>query len=112
MRNLSTALLDRTTMAIRTVDVSALAAEGGGIYEAVAILAKRARQVSSKMKSELDEKLSYYEGFGPEMEDTRMTEEQIRTSVEHERRPKATEVVIDEMLEHEIYFRNPNEEGA
>jgi hypothetical protein len=46
------------------------------------------------------------------MEDTRMTEEQIRTSVEHERRPKATEVVIDEMLEHEIYFRNPNEEGA
>ena len=99
-------------MAIKTIDVSSLAAETGGIYEAVAILAKRSRQVSSKMKSELDEKLSYFEGFGPEMEDTRMTEEQIRTSVEYEKRAKPPEVAINEMLDHEIYFRNPNEEGA
>lgn len=99
-------------MAIKTIDVSSLASEAGGIYEAVAILAKRSRQVSSKMKSELDEKLSYFEGFGPEMEDTRMTEEQVRTSVEYEKRSKATEVSIDEMIDHEIYFRNPNEDGA
>ena len=99
-------------MAIKTIDVSGLAADAGGIYEAVAILAKRSRQVSSKSKSELDEKLSYFEGFGPEMEDARMTEEQIRTSVEHEKRPKPTEVAINEMIDHEIYFRNPNEEGA
>ena len=99
-------------MAIKTIDVSSLASEAGGIYEAVAILAKRSRQVSSKMKSELDDKLSYFEGFGPEMEDTRMTEEQVRTSVEYEKRAKATEVSIDEMVDHEIYFRNPNEEGA
>lgn len=99
-------------MAIRTIDVSGLAAETGGIYEAVAILAKRSRQVSSRMKSELDEKLSYFEGFGPEMEDARMTDEQIRTSVDYEKRPKPTEVAIDEMIDHEIYFRNPNEEGA
>ena len=99
-------------MAIKTIDVSGLASETGGIYEAVAILAKRSRQVSSRMKSELDEKLSYFEGFGPEMEDARMTDEQIRTSVEYEKRPKPTEVAIDEMIDHEIYFRNPNEEGA
>ena len=98
-------------MAIKTVDVSRLAAESGGIYEAVAILAKRARQVSSKMKSELDEKLSYFEGFGPEMEDSRMADEQVRTSLDFERRNKPTEVAIDEMMDHEIYFRNPNEEN-
>ena len=98
-------------MAIKTVDVSQLAAETGGIYEAVAILAKRARQVSSKMKTELDEKLSYFEGFGPEMEDSRMVDEQVRTSLDFEKRLKATEVSIDEMLDHEIYFRNPNEEN-
>ncbi len=99
-------------MAIKTIDVTSLAANTGGIYEAVAIIAKRARQVSSKMKTDLDEKLSYYEGFGPEMEDARMTEEQVRTSVDHEKKSKPTEVAINEMLEHEIYFRNPNEEGA
>ena len=99
-------------MAIKTIDVSALAAETGGIYEAVAIIAQRARQVSSKMKGDLDEKLSYFEGFGPEMEDVRMTEEQVRTSIEHEKMPKPTEVAINEMIDHEVYFRNPNEEGA
>ena len=99
-------------MAIKTINVSALAADTGGIYEAVAIIAKRARQVSSTMKTELDDKLSYFEGFGPEMEDARMTEEQIRTSIEHEKRPKPTEVAIDEMMGHEVYFRNPNDENA
>ena len=98
-------------MAIRTIDVSQLASEAGGIYEAVAIVAKRARQVSSKIKSDLDEKLSYFEGFGPEMEDSRMADEQVRTSLEFERRAKAPEVSINEMLNHEIYFRNPNEES-
>ena len=99
-------------MAIKTVDVTGLAAETGGIYEAVAIIAKRSRQISSKMKGDLDEKLSYFEGFGPEMEDARMTEEQIRTSIEYEKKPKPTELAIEEMLQHEVYFRNPNEEGA
>lgn len=98
-------------MAIRTIDVTRLAAEAGGIYEAVAIVAKRARQVSSKMKSDLDEKLSYFEGFGPEMEDSRMAEEQVRTSVDFEKQAKPPEVSINEMLNHEIYFRNPNEEN-
>ncbi len=99
-------------MPIKTINVSQLAAETGGIYEAVAILAKRARQVSSKKKSELDEKLSYFEGFGPEIEDSRMSDEQIKTSIDFERQPKAPEISIDEMLNHEIYFRNPNEENA
>ncbi|MEZ4700557.1 MAG: DNA-directed RNA polymerase subunit omega [Rhodothermales bacterium] len=97
-------------MAIRTIDVSALTSETGSIFETVAILSKRARQLSSKGKAELDEKLSYFEGFGPEMEDTRMTEEQVRTSIEYEKRAKPPEVAINEMLDREIYFRNPNED--
>ena len=97
-------------MAIKTVDLSELAAQTGNIYETVVILAKRARQVGSNAKAELDDKLSYYEGFGAEMEDPRMNEEQARTSVEFERHPKATEVAIDEMFEHEIYFRKPEPE--
>lgn len=99
-------------MAIRTIDVSALNSQTGSIFETVAILAKRARQISSKSKAELDEKLSYFEGFGSEVEDVRMTEEQVRTSIDYEKRPKPHEVAIDEMLEGEIYFRNPNTEDA
>ncbi|MDZ4699254.1 MAG: DNA-directed RNA polymerase subunit omega [Rhodothermales bacterium] len=97
-------------MAIRTIDVSVLTGETGSLFETVAILAKRARQISAKGKAELDEKLSYFEGFGSEIEDTRMTEEQVRTSVDYEKRAKPPEVAINEMMNREIYFRNPNEE--
>lgn len=97
-------------MAIKTLDADGLARRTGNIYETVAILSKRARQIASNVKAELDEKLAYYEGFGPEMEDTRMNEEQTRISLDYERRPKPTEVAVDEMLAEEIYYRNPTEE--
>ena len=97
-------------MAIKTIDVDVLAEQTGNIYEAVAILGKRARQVSTKMKTELDDKLAYFEGFDPELEDPRFREEQQRISVEYEKKPEATEVAIDQMFQNEIYFRDPSEE--
>ena len=96
-------------MAIRTVDVDVLADQTGSLYEAVAILSKRARQISSKTKADLDEKLSYFEGFGTEVEDIQMNEEQTRISIEYERQPKPTERAINEMFDGEVYYRNPNE---
>lgn len=97
-------------MAIKTRDVNKLAEKTGSLYEAVAILSKRSRQVASNIKSELDDKLSYFEGFGTEGEDAYMNEEQARVSIEFEKRPKPTEIAIDEMFADQIYFRNPTEE--
>ena len=57
-------------MAIETLDIDELANRTGNLYETVAILSKRSRQVASDTRSELDEELSYFEGFGPEMEDS------------------------------------------
>ena len=96
-------------MAIETTNVEELAARTGNLYESVAILAKRSRQVASNSKSELDDKLSYFEGFGPEMEDARMQEEQAKISIEYEKKPEPTETAIKEMLNKELYYRNPNE---
>lgn len=97
-------------MAIKTINADQLALETGNIYESVAILSKRARQIASNVKAELDEKLAYYEGFGPEMEDARMNEEQTRISLDYERRPKPAETAVEEMFAGEIYYRNPSEE--
>jgi len=98
-------------MAIQTIDLDALAAQTGNIYQSIVVLSKRARQVSAYEKAELDEKLSYFEGFGPEMEDVRMNEEQTKVSLEFEKRPKPTEVSIEEMASHEVYFRQPDQVG-
>ena len=94
-------------MALKTLDVQALADRTGNLFETVAIIAKRARQNAANEKAELEEKLSYFEGFGPEMEDVRMQEEQARTSIEFEQRPKPTETAIEEVMNDEIYHRFP-----
>ncbi|MEM1126418.1 MAG: DNA-directed RNA polymerase subunit omega [Bacteroidota bacterium] len=93
-------------MAIKTRDIDVLADKTGSIYETVSILSKRARQISTHTKAELDDKLSYFEGFEPELEDPRFQEEQAQISVEFEVRPEATEKAIDEMFEDDIYFRD------
>ncbi|MEF8795420.1 MAG: DNA-directed RNA polymerase subunit omega [Salinivenus sp.] len=97
-------------MAIETLDIDELAGRTGNLYETVAILSKRSRQVSSDMRSELEDKLSYFEGFGPEMEDVRMKEEQEKVSLEYENKPEPTEIAIDDFLEDKLYYRKPDEE--
>lgn len=92
-------------MPIKTVDVDVLASEVGSVFEAVAILGRRSRQISTKVKAELDDKLSYFEGFESELEDPRFQEEQGRISLEYELKPKPTELAIREMFAGEIYYR-------
>ena len=97
-------------MAIKTIDMNQLAAMTGNVFESVAILSKRSRQISTNMKSHLDEKLAYFEGFEQELEDPRFQEEQARVSLEHEIKPEPTEYAINEMINNEVYFRDPSED--
>ncbi|MEM1270322.1 MAG: DNA-directed RNA polymerase subunit omega [Bacteroidota bacterium] len=98
-------------MPIKTLNTDELAQQAGTLYEAVVVMSKRSRQVASNVKAELDDKLSYFEGFENEIEDLRMAEEQAKVSLEYEKRPKPTEVAIDEMQEHEVFFRYPAEDS-
>jgi len=99
-------------MAIKTIDMNRLAAMTGNLFESVSILSKRSRQISSKVKSELDDKLAYFEGFEQELEDPRFQEEQAKVSLEYEVKPEPTEMAIDEMEANDIYFRKPTEEDV
>jgi DNA-directed RNA polymerase subunit K/omega len=99
-------------MSLKTVDVDGLVTPTGNLYESVAILSKRSRQIAATMKAELDNKLAYFEGFEPELEDQRFQEEQARISVEYETRPEPTERAIQEMFDDEIYFRDPSAENG
>lgn len=95
-------------MAIKTVDMDLLAKMSGNVYMSVSVLSKRSRQISITSKTELDEKLAYFEGFEQELEDPRFQEEQARVSLEYEVKPEPTESAIQEMVEGEVYFRDPS----
>lgn len=95
-------------MPIKTRNIEDLQDVTGNIYEAIAIIAKRARQLAAREKMELDEKLKYFEGFEDE-DDFSFNEEQERISKDFERRPHATQRAVEEMLDKEIYYRRPED---
>ena len=96
-------------MAIQTLDTAKLADETGNLYETVSVISKRARQLASKTKAELDQRLSYFEDLSLDpAEEMRSNEDQMRISLEYERQPKPTRAAIEEIQEGELYFRNPN----
>ena len=82
----------------------------GNIYETVAILTKRANQIASEMKEELNKKIEEFATNNDSLEEVFENREQIEIAKFYERLPKPTLIAVHEFLHDEIYFRNPNKE--
>ena len=80
----------------------------GNIYETVAILTKRANQIASEMKEELNKKIEEFATNNDSLEEVFENREQIEIAKFYERLPKPTLIAIHEFLNDEIYFRNPH----
>lgn len=77
----------------------------GNIYESVAIISKRANQISVQLKQELMRKLDEFSTTTDSLEETFENREQIEISRYYERMPKATLIATEEFLNGEIYYR-------
>ncbi|PCJ88081.1 MAG: RNA polymerase Rpb6 [Flavobacteriales bacterium] len=82
----------------------------GNLYESVAIISRRARQISQEMKQELDSKLSEFATATDNLEEIFENREQIEISKFYERLPKPSSIATQEFLEGNTYFRNPSDE--
>jgi DNA-directed RNA polymerase subunit K/omega len=82
----------------------------GNIYEAVAIISKRANQISSEMKEELQGKLQEFASHSDNLEEIFENREQIEISKFYEKLPKPSLIAVQEFLEDKTYFRNPSKE--
>ena len=74
------------------------------IYESVAIMSKRANQISAQMKEDLSRKLKEFATANDNLEETFENREQIEISRYYEL------MAADEFLHKNIYFRNPAKE--
>jgi len=103
----------KTNAEVTTVtrDVRQLDKETGNIYEAVAIVAKRANQISAELKEELTGKLNEFASHTDNLEEVFENREQIEISKFYERLPKPTGVAVQEFLEGKVYHRNPSKEN-
>ena len=80
------------------------------VYESVAIMSKRANQISAKMKEDLARKLKEFASGNDNLEEVFENREQIEISRYYEKLPKPTLIAAQEFLDDQIYYRNPAKE--
>ena len=83
----------------------------GNVYESIAIMGKRANQISVEIKEELKKKLDEFSSSSDNLEEVFENREQIEISRYYERLPKPTLIAAQEFSEDQVYYRNPLKEN-
>ncbi len=98
-----------------TRDMMKLSEETGNVYETVAIISKRANQISVEMKQDLEKKLQefdydilVYRRYN--LEEVFENREQIEISRYYEKLPKSTLIAAQEYEDGKVYYKNPAKE--
>ncbi len=103
----------KTNAPVNTVtqDILDLCEETGNIYESVAIIAKRANQISVDLKSELSKKLQEFASTSDNLDEIFENREQIEISRYYEKLPKPSLIATQEFRDGKVYYRNPAKEN-
>ena len=81
-----------------TRNIMDLSKDTGNIYESVAIIAKRANQISVEMKQDLSKKLAEFASYNDSLEEI---------SRYYEKLPKPTLLATQEFVDGQVYYRDP-----
>lgn len=93
-----------------TRDLRQLEEGTGNIFETIAILGKRANQIGTEIKEEINNRMEEYEQPADSLEEIYENREQIELSKKYERMPKPVAYAVQEYLEGKVYHRNPSKE--
>lgn len=94
-----------TNASLITRDNEKIAEPSGNVYESIAVIGKRARQIAAQQKEELNSKLAEFASSVDNLEEIFENREQIEISKFYERMPKPSTVAVEEFLEGKITFR-------
>lgn len=94
-----------------TRDVQELWKETGNIYESIAIIAKRANQISVEIKQDLSKKLAEFASYNDSLDEVFENREQIEISRYYEKLPKPTLLATQDFLDGNVYWRDPSKDG-
>ncbi|MDX2069346.1 MAG: DNA-directed RNA polymerase subunit omega [Haliscomenobacter sp.] len=90
---------------VRARNMDAMARKTANVYESLAIITKRARQLSVDLKHELHNKLEEFAVNSDTIEEISENKEQIEISKFYERLPNPAIIATEEFLSNEIAFR-------
>lgn len=95
-----------------TRNIMDLCDETGNIYESVAIIAKRANQISVQIKEDLSKKLAEFASYNDSLEEVFENREQIEISRYYEKLPKPSLLATQEFIEGKVYWRDPSKDSV
>lgn len=90
-------------------DIQEFIANTSNIYEALAVIASRAKQLSVDIKQELHGKLEEFAITSEAIEEIQENKEQIEISKFYEKLPNPTIIATEEYLEGRLSYRRRNE---
>lgn len=90
---------------VETRNVVAMKEKTGNLYESIAVISRRANQISVTMKEELHRKLEEFTVHGDNLEEVHENKEQIEISRIYERMANSTLQAITEFNDDQIYYR-------
>ncbi|MCB0504402.1 MAG: DNA-directed RNA polymerase subunit omega [Cyclobacteriaceae bacterium] len=91
---------------LQTRNVQELMEDTENVYKSVAVISKRARQISANLKEELNAKLAEFASTVDNLEEIFENREQIEISKFYERMPKPSTLATDEFLENQLVYRD------
>ena len=102
-------LINTTNPSIEARDLKLIEAKTGNLYESIAITAKRANQINTKIKDELHRKLDEFGSLNDNLEEISENKEQIEISRFYERMANPAIQATHELLNDKIFFRKRDE---
>ncbi|MBP7273534.1 MAG: DNA-directed RNA polymerase subunit omega [Saprospiraceae bacterium] len=90
---------------VQARNIGELVGETDNIYTTIAIIAKRAKQLSVDIKHELHQKLEEFAISSDAIEEVHENKEQIEISKFYERLPNSAMIATEEFLNGEIAYR-------
>ena len=94
-----------------TRNIMDLCEDTGNIYESVAIITKRANQISVQIKEDLSKKLAEFASYNDSLEEVFENREQIEISRYYEKLPKPSLMATEEFVEGKVYWRDPRRDA-
>jgi DNA-directed RNA polymerase subunit K/omega len=93
-------------MAIKPIDLEFFNQEGKNVHESIVAASKRARQLNEDIKIEFNQRIEMFATkTETEGEENDVNPDQLKVSLEFEKRPKPTDVALDELMHGELRWR-------
>jgi DNA-directed RNA polymerase subunit K/omega len=100
-------------MPIKPIELEEFIDKARNVHEAIVAASKRARQINEETKIEFNQRIEMFTvKTESENEENDVNPDQLKVSLEFEKRPKPTDVALDELMKGKLQWRYKEHEAV